>query len=153
MEVERLVPPENHFPKVKELCHKNGALLIFVRSSQVSAGTGGAQKCHNIVPVIYVRKAMGNGFSISALVGKRDIMELGGLRHNKEKYFYSTTFGARLIHLPQRWHDEDLQKRTSDPLYQRGRLIKGLINLSRRTTSMGTLALLGKRAIFFLYQG
>lgn len=29
-------------------------------------------------------KALGNGFAISALAGKRDIMELGGLDHKKE---------------------------------------------------------------------
>jgi glutamate-1-semialdehyde 2,1-aminomutase len=40
-------------------------------------------------------KAMGNGFALSALVGKREIMELGGLRHDKERVFLlSTTHGA-----------------------------------------------------------
>jgi glutamate-1-semialdehyde 2,1-aminomutase len=98
MEVERLEPPEDNFlATVKELCHKNGALLIF---DEIITGfrwhLGGAQKYHNIVPDLSTfGKAMGNGFSISALVGKREIMELGGLRHNKERVFLlSTTFGA-----------------------------------------------------------
>ena len=38
---------------------------------------------------------MANGFSVSALVGKRAIMELGGLTHAKERVFLlSTTHGA-----------------------------------------------------------
>jgi glutamate-1-semialdehyde 2,1-aminomutase len=40
-------------------------------------------------------KALANGFALSALVGKREIMELGGLRTKKERVFLlSTTHGA-----------------------------------------------------------
>ena len=40
-------------------------------------------------------KALANGFSLSALTGKREVMELGGLFHNKERVFLlSTTHGA-----------------------------------------------------------
>ncbi len=40
-------------------------------------------------------KGMGNGFAIAALVGRRDVMELGGLRHEGERVFLlSTTHGA-----------------------------------------------------------
>ena len=98
MEVERLEPPKDNFLlNVKELCHQNGTLLIF---DEIITGfrwhLGGAQKLHNIVPDLSTfGKAMGNGFAISALVGKKEIMELGGLQHDKEKVFLlSTTFGA-----------------------------------------------------------
>jgi len=38
---------------------------------------------------------MGNGFAISALAGKREFMNLGGLHHKKERVFLmSTTHGA-----------------------------------------------------------
>jgi glutamate-1-semialdehyde 2,1-aminomutase len=38
---------------------------------------------------------MGNGFSISALVGRREIMRLGGLDHDRERVFLlSLTHGA-----------------------------------------------------------
>ena len=38
---------------------------------------------------------MANGFALSALVGSRDIMELGGLNHDKQRVFLlSTTHGA-----------------------------------------------------------
>jgi glutamate-1-semialdehyde 2,1-aminomutase len=57
---------------------------------------GGAQKRFGIVPDLSTfGKAMGNGFAISALVGKEEIMKLGGLHHDKERVFLlSTTHGA-----------------------------------------------------------
>ena len=40
-------------------------------------------------------KAMGNGFAISALAGRRDVMERGRARHPDERVFLlSTTHGA-----------------------------------------------------------
>ena len=40
-------------------------------------------------------KALGNGFAIAALVGRREIMERGGLRQTAERVFLlSTTHGA-----------------------------------------------------------
>jgi glutamate-1-semialdehyde 2,1-aminomutase len=98
MEVERLEPPKPGFlQEVKELCQAKGALLVF---DEIVTGfrwdLGGAQKCHGVTPdLTCFGKAMGNGFSIAALVGKREIMELGGLHHNREKVFLlSTTYGA-----------------------------------------------------------
>jgi glutamate-1-semialdehyde 2,1-aminomutase len=38
---------------------------------------------------------MANGFSVSALVGRKEIMKLGGLDHDKERVFVmSYTYGA-----------------------------------------------------------
>jgi len=40
-------------------------------------------------------KALGNGFAVSALAGRRDLMERGGIRHEQERVFLlSTTHGA-----------------------------------------------------------
>ena len=42
-------------------------------------------------------KAMGNGFPVSALAGKRELMELGGLRTERERVFLlSSTHGAEV---------------------------------------------------------
>jgi glutamate-1-semialdehyde 2,1-aminomutase len=82
---------------VQRVCHQNGALLVF---DEIITGfrwhLGGAQRCYGIVPDLSAfGKGMGNGFSISALVGKREIMELGGLYHDRERVFLlSTTYGA-----------------------------------------------------------
>ncbi len=133
MEVERLELPEDHFlDQVKELCHKNGALLIF---DEIITGfrwdLGGAQKYHDIVPDLSTfGKAMGNGFAISALVGKKEIMELGGLRHNKEKVFLlSTTYGAETHALAAAIATMKIYKNEPviEHLYRQGeRLIEGI---------------------------
>ncbi len=98
MEVERTEPPLNDFlHRVQHTCHENGALLVF---DEIITGfryhLGGAQKIYDIYPDLSAfGKAMGNGFSISALVGKKEIMELGGINHGRERVFLlSTTYGA-----------------------------------------------------------
>ena len=98
MEAERMTLPVNNFlHEVKRLCHENGALFII---DEIITGfrwhIQGAQKVHNIVPDLSTfGKGMGNGFSIAALAGKREIMDLGGLNHDREKVFLlSTTYGA-----------------------------------------------------------
>jgi glutamate-1-semialdehyde 2,1-aminomutase len=57
---------------------------------------GGGQAYHDITPDLSsFGKALGNGFSVSALVGSRDIMRLGGLDHQRERVFLlSLTHGA-----------------------------------------------------------
>jgi glutamate-1-semialdehyde 2,1-aminomutase len=40
-------------------------------------------------------KALANGFALSALMGRRDVLELGGLSHSRERvWLLSTTHGA-----------------------------------------------------------
>lgn len=98
LEPEKYEPPKDDFlNKAKEICHKNGALFIL---DEMITGfrwhNGGAQKVYNVDPDLSTfGKAMGNGFSIAALTGKREFMELGGLYHKKERVFLnSTTHGA-----------------------------------------------------------
>ncbi len=86
MEAETIEPPRDNFlENVRQLCHQQGALFIL---DEIITGfrwhLNGAQKCYNIVPDLSTfGKAMGNGFAIAALVGKRAIMEVGGLNHDR----------------------------------------------------------------------
>src|SRR5271156_5587002 len=98
LEAEAITPPAPGYLKaVKELCEKQGALLVF---DEMITGfrwhLGGAQKFHGVVPHLSTfGKAMGNGFAIAALAGKREIMRLGGLDHDQPRVFLlSTTHGA-----------------------------------------------------------
>ena len=90
--------PRNEFlHQLKLLCEENGSLLIL---DEMITGfrwhLNGAQAIYNVVPHLATfGKAMGNGFAISALTGKREIMRLGGLDHRRERVFLlSTTHGA-----------------------------------------------------------
>ncbi len=83
MEAEAAVSPAaNYLEQVKSLCEERGAVLIF---DEMITGfrwhLGGAQKFHRVVPHMSTfGKAMGNGFAIAALAGKREIMRLGRFR-------------------------------------------------------------------------
>lgn len=96
------LPKDEYLLKLLDVCEKNGIVLIF---DEVVTGfryhPKGAQHVFNVKPHLTTfGKSMGNGFSISALGGKRDIMRLGGLDHEKERVFLlSTTYGAETHHL------------------------------------------------------
>ena len=90
-------PQDGFLHEVKRLCHENGALFIL---DEMITGfrwhNGGAQALYGIDPdLTCFGKALANGFSVSALAGKREFMQLGGLGHDRERVFLlSTTHGA-----------------------------------------------------------
>jgi glutamate-1-semialdehyde 2,1-aminomutase len=88
-------PTKEFLPSVKELTHKAGAVLIF---DEVITGfrfsKGGAQELFGVTPDLSTfGKGIANGFPLSALVGKREIML------EMEKVFLSGTFGGELLSL------------------------------------------------------
>jgi glutamate-1-semialdehyde 2,1-aminomutase len=93
-----MVPPtEGFLEELKKLCEQNNTLLIF---DEVVSGfrfaLGGAQDMVGVTPHLSAfGKAMANGFSVSALVGQREFMRIGGLDHDEERVFLlSTTHGG-----------------------------------------------------------
>jgi glutamate-1-semialdehyde 2,1-aminomutase len=95
--VKNDLPADGFLHEVQRLCREHGA--VFILDEMITGfrvDLGGAQKRFGIVPDLSTfGKAMGNGFAISALVGKEEIMRLGGLHHDKERVFLlSTTHGA-----------------------------------------------------------
>lgn len=91
-------PPANYLQSVQRICHENGALLIF---DEMITGfrwhVGGAQQLYGVTPDLSCfGKALGNGFSVSALAGRQEIMRLGGLDHTDRPrvFLLSTTHGA-----------------------------------------------------------
>ncbi|MBJ6110374.1 glutamate-1-semialdehyde 2,1-aminomutase [Hymenobacter sp. BT523] len=98
LEVERDVPPAPGFlAGLRRLCDQEGTVLVF---DEIITGFrwhhGGAQAVHGVRPDLSTfAKALGNGFAIAALTGRRELMELGGLQHQRERVFLlSTTYGA-----------------------------------------------------------
>lgn len=68
---------------IRELCDKHG--VVFILDEVISGfrySIGGVQGLFGVTPDLSTfGKAMGNGFSVSALCGKRDIMKLGDRNH------------------------------------------------------------------------
>lgn len=98
LEAARTEEPRDGFlHKVRELAHRHGALFILDETiTGFRWAVGGAQQVYDVTPDLAIfGKAMANGFSVSALVGRRPVMELGGLEHDRERVFLlSTTHGA-----------------------------------------------------------
>jgi len=69
-------PPKEYYEELKSICEKHGALLIF---DEVKTGfrfaLGGAQEYIGVTPHLATfGKAMGNGYDIGVLVGRKDIL-------------------------------------------------------------------------------
>jgi len=90
-------PPPGYLAGLRELADRYGCVLIF---DEMITGfrwsEAGAQGLYGVVPDLSTfGKALGNGFAVSALAGRRDLMERGGLRHSGDRVFLlSTTHGA-----------------------------------------------------------
>jgi glutamate-1-semialdehyde 2,1-aminomutase len=98
MEAATSVEPAPGFlQSVVDLCHADGALYVL---DEMITGfrwhLGGAQAAYGITPDLSTfGKGIANGFALSALAGRREIMELGGLATDRKRVFLlSTTHGG-----------------------------------------------------------
>jgi len=87
-------PNEGYLRELKRLVHRHGAILIF---DEVVSGfryaLGGASELYNVNPdIITFGKGMANGMPISAVAGKKEILEM-----ISEGVFISTTFGGEAL--------------------------------------------------------
>jgi glutamate-1-semialdehyde 2,1-aminomutase len=88
-------PEENFLHDVRKLCDDNGIILIFDETiTGFRFASGGAQELFNVIPDLSTfGKGIANGFPLSAVVGKRQIMK------EMEEIFFSGTFGGELLSL------------------------------------------------------
>jgi len=94
MEPERNFPPEKGFlEKIREYADKIGAVLIFDEiTSGFRMNIGGLHQIYNIFPDIAVYgKGLGNGFPISAIVGRKEVMDAA------QTSFISSTFWTERV--------------------------------------------------------
>ena len=94
MEVQRSIPPKPGFlEKVRQLCNKNGSILIFDECTSGFRETyGGIHKKYEVSPDMAIfGKALGNGYAISAILGKKAIM------NSAQTTFISSTFWTERI--------------------------------------------------------
>lgn len=98
LEPAKYEDPEDHFlHRVQDLCKQHGA--IFILDEMITGfrwANGGAQEMYDITPDMSTfGKALANGFSLSALAGKRELLEASGIYHDRQRVFaLSTTHGA-----------------------------------------------------------
>ena len=90
-------PPAGYLEGLARLTRANGALVVF---DEMITGfrwhAGGAQAYYGVTPdLACFGKAIGNGFSVSALAGSREVMQLGAFDHDRPRVFLlSLTHGG-----------------------------------------------------------
>ncbi|MCL4377091.1 MAG: aspartate aminotransferase family protein [Actinobacteria bacterium] len=92
-EASKELPEKSFLEGVKEITHQNDAVLIF---DEIRCGfrvaLGGSQEYFNVIPdMACFSKAMGNGYPISAVVGKKEIM-LPSQKTRISATFFPNTF-------------------------------------------------------------
>jgi glutamate-1-semialdehyde 2,1-aminomutase len=94
MEVQRTLPPDPGFLEcVRELCTRLGTVLIFDECTSGFRETfGGLHKKYGVEPdMAMFGKALGNGYAITATIGRRAVMEAA------QTSFISSTFWTERI--------------------------------------------------------
>jgi glutamate-1-semialdehyde 2,1-aminomutase len=96
LEPMNVTEPEPGFLEgVKSLAHQHGALLVFDETiTGFRYANGGAQEFFGVTPdLATLGKGLANGYPVSAVVGRRDVMKL------MEEIFFSFTFGGEALSL------------------------------------------------------
>jgi glutamate-1-semialdehyde 2,1-aminomutase len=94
MEVIRNFPPQDNFlHKVRKLATERGIVLIFDECTSGFRQTfGGLHKMYSVEPdMAMFGKALGNGYAITAIIGRRSVMEAA------QSTFISSTFWTERI--------------------------------------------------------
>lgn len=88
-------PDSGYLEAVRNLTEKNGIVLVFDETiTGFRFARGGAQELFGVTPDLSTfGKGIANGFPLSAVVGKREIMM------EMEEIFFSGTFGGELLSL------------------------------------------------------
>ena len=94
MEVKRISEPKNNFlQKIRKLATENNIVLIFDECTSGFRQTfGGLHKFYNVEPDLAIfGKALGNGYAINAVIGRRAVME-----HANHSFISSTFWTERV---------------------------------------------------------
>jgi len=130
----QLVPDGTFLDDVQYLCNKHN--VVFILDEMITGfrwHKQGAQQYYGITPDLCTfGKAMANGFSVAAVAGRREIMELGSIdRAGEERVFLlSTTHGAEMCGLgaymaTMKFMDDN---KFIDHLWSYGKSLKDLVN-------------------------
>jgi glutamate-1-semialdehyde 2,1-aminomutase len=118
-------PAPGYLEGVKDLANRHGALLIFDETiTGFRYANGGAQELFGVTPDLATfGKGMANGYPVSAIAGREDVMRL------MEEVFFSFTFGGETLSLAaaKATIHKLIEKPVLATIAERGsRLMKGL---------------------------
>lgn len=130
-------PTNNFLQEVGRLCKEYG--VVYILDEMITGfrwDLQGACKYYGVEPdLVTFGKGMANGFSVAALGGKREIMDMGGLTPGKERVFLiSTTHGAEMSSLGAFVETVKVYKElnVTDHIWEMGRrLVSGLKDIAK----------------------
>ncbi|MBI4680824.1 MAG: aminotransferase class III-fold pyridoxal phosphate-dependent enzyme, partial [Nitrospirae bacterium] len=142
-------PLDGFLEKVKELTRKNGAVFIFDETiTGFRYANGGAQEYFNVIPDLATfGKGLANGYPVSAIAGRADIMRL------MEDVFFSFTFGGETLSLAAALAAmTKLQKEpVVETLWSQGsKVVEGTNELIKKYDLQNILSVTGKECWSFL---
>lgn len=121
--------------ELKNVCHKNGTLLIFDEMwTGFRIASGGAQEFFGVTPdLACYSKAVANGMPISVITGRKDIMNL----FDKDVFFF-TTFGGEALSMAAAMAtiDEITDKNVPQYLSSQGKKLKDGYNRIAESLNM-----------------
>jgi glutamate-1-semialdehyde 2,1-aminomutase len=144
-----VIPEIGFLEGVKEITHKNGAVLVFDETiTGFRYANGGAQEYFGVTPDIATfGKGLANGYPVSAVAGKADIMKL------MEEIFFSFTFGGETLSLAASLATLDKMQREPviDTLYKQGeKVLNGVEKLIDRYEMQQILSISGNPTWTFI---
>jgi glutamate-1-semialdehyde 2,1-aminomutase/spore coat polysaccharide biosynthesis protein SpsF len=127
-------PAPGFLRSVKDLAHKHGALFIFDEiCSGFHLGLGGAQKLFGVTPdFACFGKAMGNGFPISCVVGRSEVMRIF------DEIFFSFTFAGEVASMAAAMKVLDILEKTDAlaNLGANGRILQDGLNIMAKDAGL-----------------
>jgi glutamate-1-semialdehyde aminotransferase/spore coat polysaccharide biosynthesis protein SpsF (cytidylyltransferase family) len=128
-------PAPGFLQAVKDIASKNGALLIFDEiCSGFHFGLGGAQKLFGVVPdLACFGKAMGNGFPISCVLGRAEVMR------TFDEIFFSFTFAGEVASMAAAMKVLDILEHTDalERMESNGRTLQDGVMAMAKEAGMG----------------
>lgn len=143
-------PAPGFLEGLRELADTHGFVLIFDEMiTGMRWSLGGAQAVYGVTPDLSTwGKALGNGFSISALAGCRDLMDLGGLNTDASRPFLlSTTHGAETTGLAAYLATTDAyaERDVVGIMERQGEVLRGGLTAAVDEAGLtGTVAIMGR---------
>jgi glutamate-1-semialdehyde aminotransferase len=117
-------PKEGYLQRIRELTEENNIILIFDElKTGFRVDLGGAQKYFNVIPDIAVfAKGLSNGYPISALTGKRHLME----QFEDEACFLSASYATEKASLNAAIKTLDIlmSEKVIDHIWKTGEMLK-----------------------------
>jgi len=135
--------PRNYLQQVQALCRKHG--IVFILDETITGfrwHMKGAQHTYGVTPDLCTfGKAMANGFSVAAVAGRRELMELGSIdKPGQERLFLlSTTHGAEMSGLAAFIATMNFMEKHAviDHLWRYGEALSAAINTEAQRAGIG----------------